>query len=185
MKKFYFSSKKWMALVLIAVLPFLGAAQQGSAGTQGTITNDQNEPVPGATITVTDSIRQVVETAVTNSRGSFSLRNLKAGAVYTLVLSHVGFETRTITSFRYGGESVLDQNLQMTAANVAMNEVVVVGYGTQRKVNLTGAVDQVGSEYFEERPMPNITRGLQGVIPNLNIAMTDGKPTRGATFNVR
>jgi TonB-dependent SusC/RagA subfamily outer membrane receptor len=66
-----------------------------------------------------------------------------------------------------------------------MDQVVVVGYGTQRKVNLTGAVSQVSGAVLSDRPMPSVSRGLEGVIPNLNITMTDGKPTRSPAFNVR
>ena len=56
-----------------------------------------------------------------------------------------------------------------------LDEVVVVGYGTQKKVNLTGAVEQVTSEVFDNRSISNVTQALQGTIPNLNISMTDGK----------
>lgn len=66
-----------------------------------------------------------------------------------------------------------------------LNEVVVVGYGTQKKVNLTGAVEQVGSEVFENRSVASVTQALQGSVPNLNITLEDGKPSRTATFNVR
>lgn len=75
--------------------------------------------------------------------------------------------------------------MQLKPAARNLEDLVVVGYGTQKKVNLTGAVDQIGSEVFENRPLTNVTRGLQGAIPNLNIRMTDGKPTRSAEYNVR
>ncbi len=61
----------------------------------------------------------------------------------------------------------------------------MVGYGTQKKVNLTGAVAQISSEQLESRPAPNLTRMLQGALPNLNLKMVDGSPTRGATYNIR
>src|SRR5690606_6420986 len=76
-------------------------------------------------------------------------------------------------------------NISLHADNQSLDEVVVVGYGTQRKVNLTGAVESVGSEVFENRSTSNTTQALQGAIPNLNISLEDGKPTRSASFNVR
>jgi len=66
-----------------------------------------------------------------------------------------------------------------------LEEVVVVGYGTQKKLNLTGAVDQVGGEVFENRPVSNIAQGLQGAIPNLNLVVQDGKPIQSPAFNIR
>src|SRR5690625_7834504 len=73
----------------------------------------------------------------------------------------------------------------MTSDSQLLDEIVVVGYGTQKKVNLTGAVDVVGSEVFENRSNPNVTQALQGAIPNLNLALEDGKPTRSASYNIR
>ena len=61
----------------------------------------------------------------------------------------------------------------------------MVGYGSQKKVNLTGAVEQVTSDVFEGRPTANATQMLEGVVPNLNISLSDGKPGRTADFNVR
>ena len=66
-----------------------------------------------------------------------------------------------------------------------IDEVVIVGYGKQKKVNLTRAVASVSAKQLESRPITNIGQGLQGLIPNLNINMAGGKPGQGSTFNIR
>jgi TonB-linked SusC/RagA family outer membrane protein len=66
-----------------------------------------------------------------------------------------------------------------------LNEVIVVGYGTQKKENLTGAIDQISSKSLENRPIPNLTQGLQGLMPNLNLKMMDGRPTQAPSYNIR
>ena len=66
-----------------------------------------------------------------------------------------------------------------------MDEVVVVGYGTQKKVNLSGAVDAISSEALEDRPIINAGQGLQGVIPNLNITISNGAANSTPSFNIR
>ncbi|MFR3334299.1 MAG: TonB-dependent receptor plug domain-containing protein [Alistipes communis] len=66
-----------------------------------------------------------------------------------------------------------------------LEEVVVVGYGSVKRRDLIGAVDQVDSRQFAERPNPSVSRSLQGAIPNLNISMRDGKPSRAATIDIR
>ncbi len=66
-----------------------------------------------------------------------------------------------------------------------LEDVVVVGYGSVKKENLSGAVDQVSSEVFEGRPVNSATQMLVGSIPNLNITLADGKPGRTASYNVR
>ena len=66
-----------------------------------------------------------------------------------------------------------------------LDEVVVVGYGTQKKVNLTGAVSSVSAEVMESRPVTNIAQALQGVVPNLNVDISNGAPNTFASYNVR
>ncbi len=66
-----------------------------------------------------------------------------------------------------------------------IDEVVIVGYGKQKKVNLTGAVASVSAKQLESRPIANLGQGLQGLIPNLNINVGSGKPGQGSTFNIR
>jgi TonB-dependent SusC/RagA subfamily outer membrane receptor len=90
--------------------------------------------------------------------------------------------TKTVTE-KISGRKVID--VQMVTESVQLGEVVVIGYGTQKKANLTGAVDQVTSEVLENRSIPNLTQGLQGVLPNLNIRMLDGKPNQAPRFNIR
>ncbi len=84
---------------------------------------------------------------------------------------------------RTKGDNLLLIRLKENENN--LDQVVIVGYGTQNKTDLTGAVSQVGGEVLDNRPMPNVARGLEGIIPNLNIVMTDGKPTRSPSYNVR
>ena len=66
-----------------------------------------------------------------------------------------------------------------------LDEVVVVGYGTQKKVNLTGAITQVTSKEMENRPVPKVTQMLQGVMPNVNITFSTAQPGAGGSVQVR
>ena len=141
----------------------------------GKVVTDSGESLPGVSVTVIGTDKRIGTT--TNEQGIYRL-SIPDDA--TLSFSAIGYITQQLNP---QGASQLDVVMKIGQAD--LEEVVVVGYGTQKKANLTGAVDQVGKEVFENRPLASTTRGLQGVIPNLNIKMTDGKPTRGATFNVR
>lgn len=114
---------------------------------------------------------------VSDIDGNFSIQGKKGDKV---VFSMVGFSPKTIT---LGDESMLDVILSETAES--LNEVIVVGYGTQKKENLTGAVSGVTAKELEDRPITNLSQGLQGLIGNLNISASDGTPGRGFGFNVR
>lgn len=115
---------------------------------------------------------------VTDVEGNYSIEVPDANSI--LVFSSVGFVTQEIA---VGNRAILD--LVMTADITALEEIVVIGYGTQKKANLTGAVDQVSSEVFDNRMLPTLTQGLQGVMPNLNITFLDGKPNQAPAYNIR
>ncbi|HYH55379.1 MAG TPA: carboxypeptidase-like regulatory domain-containing protein, partial [Anseongella sp.] len=173
----------FLHLLLAAVLfccfsPFNGNARASAPvraqnEITGTVTDDAGLPLPGVSVYIKGS-------ATGTSTGPDGKFSIAAETGQVLVFSFVGMETREVL---VKDRSALQ--IRLKADSKLLDDVVVVGYGTQKKANLTGAVDQIGSEYFENRPMPNVTRGLQGAIPNLNITMTDGKPTRGANYNIR
>ena len=120
---------------------------------------------------------QTQASAQSNEDGSFSI---SAENGQRLRFSYQGFVSQELT--------IQDQSqvtIRLELDNTALDEVVVVGYGTQKKANLTGAVDQVGPEVFEGRPLANVSQMLQGAVPNLNIMPADGKPTRAPSFNIR
>lgn len=162
--------KPALMIFFVLVLSNSGKAQEPVSGT---VTDQEQLPLPGVSVIIKDSSTGTT----TDINGRFSIRVQKG---QKLLLRFMGFQTEEILIENNGPLTI-----RLKADSRSLNEVIVVGYGTQKKANLTGAVDQVGSEYFESRPMSNITRGLQGAIPNLNIKMTDGKPTRGATYNIR
>ncbi len=144
----------------------------------GMVRDEKGEPLPGVNIL----IKGTQTGTITNSAGKFQLNIPSPNGTQTsvLVFSFVGYKSKEVS---VSGNKDLNVSLDEDVA--LLNEVVAVGYGSIKKVNLTGAVDQVGSEYFENRPVPNVARSLQGVIPNLNISLVDGKPTSSPTFNVR
>lgn len=130
-------------------------------------------PLTGATVMVKGTINGTV----TDLDGNFTLTDVKKGDI--LVISYIGYLPQEI---KYEGQPL---NITLAEDTQKLEEVVVVGYGTQKKVNLTGAVGIAEGDVMENRPIGNIAQGLQGVIPNLNISFNDGSPTATTTFNVR
>ncbi|MEZ2444544.1 SusC/RagA family TonB-linked outer membrane protein [Chitinophaga sp. RCC_12] len=165
--------KMYMLCFLLLAWP-CALSGQTSRKVQGQVTNDKGEILIGVNVRVKGSTTGVT----TNTEGRYQLA--VPGNESILQFSFVGYTPQELP---VGNRNTID--LQLTSSAKQLQDLVVVGYGTQKKVNLTGAVDQVGSEVFQNRPLTSVTRGLQGVIPNLNIRMTDGKPTRSATYNVR
>jgi TonB-linked SusC/RagA family outer membrane protein len=140
----------------------------------GTVRDAGGNPLPGATVQVKGS----TVGSLTDAEGKYSIS--VAGPDATLLYSFVGYNAKEVQVMN---QAVIDVILMENVKG--LEEVVVVGYGTQKKLNLTAAVDQVTSEKLENRPVPNVTQGLQGVLPNLNIRLLDGKPIQAPSFNIR
>ncbi|HIX85576.1 MAG TPA: SusC/RagA family TonB-linked outer membrane protein, partial [Candidatus Parabacteroides intestinigallinarum] len=147
--------------------------QQGDKIITGKITDAKGEPIIGANVLVKGSTTGTI----TDIDGNFSL-NVPANAI--LQVSYIGYVTQEVP---VGNKDKFVIAIHEDTQN--LDEVVVVGYGSQKKVNLTGAVEQVTSDVFDGRPTANATQMLEGVVPNLNISLSDGKPGRTADFNVR
>ena len=145
--------------------------QIGELPVSGVILDAKGQPVAGANVIEKGTSNGVM----TDMAGKFSL-TVKEGA--ELEISFIGYTTQSLPA-RGSMRIVLAEDSEF------LKEVVVVGYGSQKKVDLTGAVANVGSEAFENRTLPNVTQALQGAIPNLNLTLEDGKPTRSSSFNVR
>ena len=88
-------------------------------------------------------------------------------------ISYLGFLTQEVSVKNKNYLTVMLKDDTQT-----LDEVVVVGFSTQKKINLTGAVENVSSDVFENRPVANVTQMLQGAVPNLNISLVDGKPNQ-------
>lgn len=157
---------------LSLMLPFMALAQGGRTIT-GTVSDESGAPLPGAVVLVSGTTHGTS----TDLDGRYSL---SVSGDRSLEFSCIGYLTQTVPSL---GQSVID--IVLKEDSFLLEETVVVGYGTQRKIDLTGAVEQVGSDVFSSRPNSNVTQMLEGAIPNLNISLADGKPIRTADFNVR
>ncbi|MBQ4588519.1 MAG: carboxypeptidase-like regulatory domain-containing protein, partial [Bacteroidaceae bacterium] len=147
--------------------------QQSETAT-GTVV-DAMGPVIGASVVV----KGTTTGTITDFDGNFSLPGVKKGNI--IQVSFVGYKTEEIA---WNGQPL---NITLKEDSEMMDEVVVVGYGTQKKVNVTGAVSMVGTEAIESRPVANVTQALQGAVPGLNLSTTNsgGMLDGGMNINIR
>src|SRR5690606_36096826 len=118
-------------------------------------------------INITVKVKYGSQIAVTDERGVYEIQ---AGESAILLFSLVGFQTQEVL---VGVQTTVNVVLQDQGA---LEEVVVVGYGTQKKVNLSGAVSQIGGDELVERPVANLTGALQGTLPGVAVTRGSGKP---------
>ncbi|HYG37353.1 MAG TPA: TonB-dependent receptor [Cytophagales bacterium] len=141
----------------------------------GKVSDEKNESLPGVTVLV----RGTTIGTATDIEGNYSLA-VPDMENSVLVFSYIGFNTEEVP---INGRTIV--NIDMMPNLESLNEVVVVGYATQKKINLTGAVDMVDAEALESKPVNNITQALQGTSPNLIIQQQSSEPGTELNINIR
>ena len=169
---------------VLAILVLVSFAMARTASAQdtksvrsisGRIADASGQGIPGVGIIVKGTTMGVI----TTDDGSFALQNVSDGS--TIVVSCMGYveqEFKIIST-----KSVY--NVVLSEDEMLLDDVVVVGYGTQKKEHLTGAVAQVTAKELENRPVANLGQALQGMVPNLKVTVSSGKPGAGASFQIR
>ena len=152
------------------------AMQQQNGTCKGVVKDATGESVIGASVVV----KGTTNGTITDFDGNFELSNVKKGDI--LVISYVGFQTQQVV---WGGvETPLKISLKEDSKT--LSEVVVVGYGTQKKANLSGPVAQVDSKELTNRPISNVSSGLQGLMPGVTVTAGQGRPGEdGSNIRIR
>ena len=162
--------KPLVFLFLLCLFP-LGAMAQSTIS--GTVNDESGEPIIGASVKV-----QGAKTgAITDFNGNFSVQ---ADANSTLVISYIGYTSATV---KVNGRNNITVTLKEDAQT--LNDVVVIGYGVQKKSDLTGAVASVKGDEIKNRSTTNAGAALQGKVSGVQIINTSGDPTAGASIRVR
>src|SRR6185369_11094382 len=166
--------KRIFAIIVSVLLIFFFASStyaQNTIKVSGHVANENGQPIPKASIVVKGT-----KTGVTsNDNGDFQI---SASSNAVLVISSVGYTTLEI---RVNNQETLTVNLTSVSGN--MNEVVVVGYGTQRKEAVTGSVASINGDKMREVPSANISQALQGRIAGVEMSQTNTRP--GAIMQIR
>jgi TonB-linked SusC/RagA family outer membrane protein len=162
-------------LTLLLVFIASGLLAQSGLSVSGTVTDaTDGSTLPGVTVRV---VGTTVGT-VTDYDGRYALT--VPGPEAELLISFIGMAEQTVA---VNGRQTID--VALSASQSLLEEVVVVGYGSQKRVNLSGAVDNIQTEALESRPIANLSQGLQGLVPNFNVNYGSGEPGAAAQFNIR
>ena len=170
MWKFKFLEKPLVLLFLLCLFP-MGALAQSLV--KGTVNDEAGEPIIGASVTVVGKKTG----AVTDLNGQFSV---SAASDDRLEISYVGYVTQKVNvNGRQNISVVMKEDAQM------LDNVVVIGYGTMKKSDISGSVASVNTEQMMRRLPTNIAEGLQGAAPGVMVTMQDGAPDANAAVRIR
>lgn len=161
-------------LMMLSLFVMASSALAQTKTVSGKVTDSKGEPVPSATVTAKGSKAN----ATTAADGTFKI-NVPSGTT-TLVISSVGFATKEVSISGNG-----EVNVSLETQNAALNEVVVVGYGTARKRDLTGSVASVQSKDFNQGLISAPAQLLQNKVPGMEITSNNGQPGSATTIKIR
>ncbi|MBO6494499.1 MAG: TonB-dependent receptor [Roseivirga sp.] len=170
--KTFLKTTSWVIVLFMMMSNPLLFAQQPQI-VRGTITDDFNETIPGATIRVKESGLGTVS----DTDGKFSIA---ASPTDTLVFSFIGYVTQELL---VGNRSTID--VVMITDVMDLDEVVVIGYGTEKKSHLTGAISKVTNENLDKLPVARVDDALVGQVSGVNISSTEGEAGSAPTIRIR
>ena len=163
--------KMFLKILALFFVAFTGAQ---NIDVSGNVNDATGLPIPGVNVIV----KNTNNGAITDFDGNFSITNVKIGS--TLTVSYVGYVTKEIV---VADNSKLSIQLEEDVAK--LDEIVVIGYGTQRKKEITGAVSVVSSETIEKLKPTRIEQALQGQVAGVNITTNSGSPGASSTISIR
>jgi len=164
----------WKTMLLLLVLCVSASAGAQNITVSGTVTDGTGEPMIGATVQV-DGTQNAIATDID---GNYTLKNVNPKA--TLLVSYIGYKTQKVA---VNGQSRID--ITLVEDTEVLDEVVVVGYGTMKKSDLTGSVSSIGTEALNAKGAPSVLENLQGTTPGVNITKSTGRTNGGLNIEIR
>lgn len=142
-------------------------AQGNTSMVKGVVQDKNNEPLPGVSVIIRNTKTNFTSGTSTDSSGIFTFSRVTPGAPYSFTFSTVGYETQTLSGYNIKENITLSLALNMTPTAASLEQVVVVGYGTQKKRDLTGAVSTVKAKLIENERPQNIQDILRGNVAGI------------------
>jgi len=173
MRKNY--SKKYALLLAFLTMSVMAFAQSG--GITGKVVDEANQPIPGATV----SVDGTTIGASTDVNGNYTI-HLKAGT-YSVTAKFLGYNP--LKKSATVDNSVVTVDFALQPQSTGLNEVVVIGYGTVKKKDLTGSVAVVTSKDFDQGPVTTPEQLIQGKVSGVEITTNSGAPGSGSTIRIR
>lgn len=159
--------------------------QQASIAVKGLVQSVSNNPISGASITVRNSKTNFTSGTTSDSSGIFSFSRLPSGGPYTFTFSAVGFESQTLSGYNIKEDVSLSLAIKMIETSLQMEQVVVVGYGTQKRKDLTGSVSTLNSKEMREQTTTRIDQALMGKLAGVQVKPVSGEPGSPAQIRIR
>ncbi|MDQ3847232.1 MAG: SusC/RagA family TonB-linked outer membrane protein, partial [Bacteroidota bacterium] len=172
-----------LSFLALVLQPFAAKAQEKTSLVKGMVHGARNEPLAGVSVIVRNAKTNFTSGTSTDTTGVFTLSRVPSGGPYSFSFSMVGYESQTLSGYTIKEDAALSLIVEMKPSAGSMDQVVVVGYGTQRKRDVTGSVAKVRSEDLNAFPVNNPVQGMQGRVAGVQVMQNSGAP--GGNISVR
>jgi len=172
--------KKALSLLVLLCVGGVGTATAQTGTITGTVTEAaSDETLPGANVQIVGTQRG----ASTDAQGAYRITGVQPGT-YEVRASFIGYQSQTRTVSVEAGETT-ELTFALQAGGVAMDEMVVVGYGTQERSDLTGSISSVPTQDLEDAPIENAQEAIQGRVAGVTVTQNTGSPGSGFSIRIR
>lgn len=170
---------------LLFLLPFSANAQAKPSLVKGIVQNSTGETLPAVSVIIRNTKTNFTAGTSTDSLGTFTFSRITPGGPYSFTFSAVGYEPQTLSGYNIKEDITLSLAIKMAAASTALEQVVVVGYGTQKRKDLTGAVGSVESKDIRDLAVTRVDQALLGKAAGVQVKPVSGQPGAAPQIRIR
>lgn len=191
MRTIIFDSRVYIILIILIIFLFVfknGLHAQGKdASFEGVVQNSNQEPIQAVSVILQNTKINFNAGTSTDSLGKFKFSKVPEGGPYIITFSAVGYEAQTLAGYTIKNSVPLFLTVNMKSSASSLDQVIIVGYGTQKKANLTGAISTVSAEDLVTVPTPTIVQSVMGRVPGVFAKIKNSQPGdySGVSYNIR
>lgn len=181
------STGTYFVLILSTILLTSSDArsQEKNSLVKGLVQTTGNNPITGVSVIIRNTKNNFTSGTTTDTTGSFSFARIPAGGPYTFIFSAIGYETQTLSGYNVKEDIVLSLMIKMNDSIGVMDQVVVIGYGTQKRKDLTGSIATVSSNDIKDLGVTRVEQGLAGRVAGVQVKFASGEPGVAPQIRIR
>lgn len=177
-------------LRLLSIIPLVLTAtgvfaQQKQSSVKGFVSNSGNEPIAGVSVVLRNTATNFTAGTSCDSSGVFTFSSIPSGGPYKFTFSAVGYDIQTLSGYNIKEDISLSLVVKMNSNTESLNQVVVVGYGTQRRKDLTGSVSSVDASQIKDLAVPRVDQALLGKVAGVQVKPVSGEPGASPQIRIR
>ncbi len=173
---------RWLVCLLLLVPAITGVAQNNTSLIKGMVQNTNNDPVGGVSVILRNTKTNFTLGTSSDSLGGFSFARIPAGGPYSFTFSNIGFETQTLSGYNVKSNITLSLIVKLVGTSASLDQVVVVGYGTQKKSDIISSVTSVAPTKMTKNATLDVGEMLRGKAAGVMVTTSDAGP--GGTSNI-